>query len=52
MKENPYLQYGFQMLKSFEHSYKEDIKDSSLTPRAQANARTKLAQVREAMRSK
>ncbi len=52
MKENPYLAFNVQMLKSFEAMYKEDMRDSTLTPKKQANAKTKLNLVREALKQK
>jgi len=52
VKENPYLQFNFQMLKSFEKMYKEDIKDPTLSLKGQSNARTKLRLVQEAMKIK
>lgn len=52
MKSNPYMQYGYQMLKSFESGYQKDVKDSTLTPKEQANARKLLKLVREAMKAK
>ena len=52
MKNNPYLRYNYQMLKSFESGYAKDAKDSTLTPKDQANARKFLKLVREAMKTK
>ena len=52
MNNNPYLAYNYQMLKSIESSLMKDIKDSTLTQKAQANARTNLKKVREAMKTK
>lgn len=52
MKENPFTQFSYQSLKALEKLYREDVKDSTLTPRKQANAKIKLELVREAMRLK
>lgn len=52
MKTNPYLQYNYQVLKSFEAGYEKDVKDSTLTRKEQANARKLLKLVREAMKTK
>lgn len=52
MKKNPYLKYNYQFLKALESSFQKDVKDSTLTRKEQANARTNLALVRAAMKIK
>lgn len=50
--ENPYLRFSYEMLKSFEKMYRQDMKDSTITSRKQSNAEAKLKLVREAMKIK
>lgn len=50
--KNPYLQFSYQMLLSFKKIYEEDIKDSTLPPKKQANAKAKLKLVEEAIKQK
>lgn len=52
MKENPYLKHNYQLLKAMECILQDDCKDSTLTNKERANAKTKLQLVREALKTK